>query len=508
MPYYRGGFEAVGGLDAEPDYLYYNGDIINNNNLDQANGIALPDPAVRFNETRDKALIKNSSEYHFSIIRFTMNGANLDLPLFIPQIPLDGTVSYDPFNNWVQTIYSFTGSLQQKWNLPASDISGAPLVVKTITLVTPEQFVYWIPQFRNPSIAPPPVPGELIYSQNLSSRWWWATDYSYVVNLFNRTLDTMWAFLYGQWATQWADISGGVVNPYTNVADFLTGVGIPPNLLYNNTDRTLSLFADSDCFGQRLMNFTNLGTIGTPATPPYARLFMNANMYGLMSGFTSTYWNLTTIPATYPVTLDYIYNFPDLTGCTGCTYEINFFNKFYTNIVDYRIPPYSGTPPLGFVPSTGLGASYNFQKVYYVVYQDFKCVDTLWSPIASIVFESTLLPLVRETTGKPVVLGSSNTGNSSSTTPSAFQPIITDIAIDQSTSGADAYRGFLYYAPQAEYRLVDIAGDQEIRNIDISVYWKSRLTGEYIQVQMFNGSSVNVKAMFRRKTATMPKGNR
>jgi hypothetical protein len=89
MPYYRGGFEAVGGLDVEPDLLYYNGDIINNNNLDQSNGIALPDPAIRFNETRDKALIKNCSDYHFSIVRFTMNGANLDLPLFIPQIPLD-----------------------------------------------------------------------------------------------------------------------------------------------------------------------------------------------------------------------------------------------------------------------------------------------------------------------------------------------------------------------------------------------------------------------------------
>ncbi|MFZ4600674.1 MAG: hypothetical protein ACOYNN_18685, partial [Terrimicrobiaceae bacterium] len=71
----------------EPDYVYYNADIINNTTDDlPASGLAPPDPQIRFNETRDTALLKDASQYHFSIIRFTMNGANRDLPLFIPNI--------------------------------------------------------------------------------------------------------------------------------------------------------------------------------------------------------------------------------------------------------------------------------------------------------------------------------------------------------------------------------------------------------------------------------------
>jgi hypothetical protein len=503
---YRGGFEAVGGTPGEPDYLYYNADIINNNDLDQANGVALPDPVIRFNETRDKALITNAADYHFSIVRFTMNGANLDLPLFIPQIPLDGSATYDPVNG-TQSVYSFTMSIQQTWNVPTS--AGDPTITqRTLTLLSPQQFVYWYPQYNNTIIAPPPLPNVPLYSQNLSSRFWWATDYSYVINLFNEVMNATWVGLYNQFVAQWPTIGGGSPPPYSNVQDFVNGVGAPPNLVYNQADRTIQLFADSDCFGQRLVAFADVGTSGTPSTPPYARLFMNANCYGLLSGFSTTYWNLGTIPSNYninPLTDNYTYIFPDLTNVQGGTYEINFFNRYYSNVVDYRVAPYAGQSPLGFVPSPQNGGTINYQKVYYVVTQDYKCVDTLWSPIASITFESTLLPLVRETTGKPVILGASNTGNSATTTPSAFQPIITDIAIDQALTGADAYRGFIYYAPSAEYRLADTAGNQEIRNIDISVYWKARLTGEYVPVSMFNLSAVSCKVMFRKKGVAYPK---
>ena len=74
------------GNQSVPDYIYYNADIINNNTTETADGNVVLDPQVRFNETRDTALLKNAQDYYFSIVRFSMNGPNRDLPLFIPTI--------------------------------------------------------------------------------------------------------------------------------------------------------------------------------------------------------------------------------------------------------------------------------------------------------------------------------------------------------------------------------------------------------------------------------------
>jgi hypothetical protein len=235
---------------------------------------------------------------------------------------------------------------------------------------------------------------------------------------------------------------------------------------------------------------------------------MNNNMYGLFNGFSTTCWNLRTIPATYPRSPIWLPPAPytALTNLEGATQELNVYNQFYQNIVDYRTAPAAGTPPLGYVPTTPLNA----QKVLWYVEQDYVCIDTLWSPIGSLVFQSTLLPLVPEYSSAPLALGSGNlspatfsASNGLSVAQSAFNPIITDVAVDQGTEGADGYRRFLYYLPSAEYRLADTLGDAPISNIDISVFWKSRLTGQLYPMTMFNLSSVSIKVMFRKKTADM-----
>jgi hypothetical protein len=161
--------------------------------------------------------------------------------------------------------------------------------------------------------------------------------------------------------------------------------------------------------------------------------------------------------------------------------------------VDYRLAPYSGVPPLGFVP---IGK----QKVYYKLTQDYKSVDSIWSPISAIVFTTSLLPIKFEAASAPNILGTSNLGESAPTSRSAFTPIITDVALDTATGGADAYRQFIYYAPSAEYRMSDLStSKQEIRNIDVSVFWKWRLNNQLYPINMFNLSSVSLKMMFRKK---------
>ena len=518
MPRYSGGFSNDNHPSGtpEPDYIYYNADIINNNNADKAGFTApssyviLPDPQIRFNETRDKPLVRNAGDYHFSIVRFSMNGANLDLPLFIPSI-LDNQI-YDntAVIDGIASVYSMTFTYQQKWN---TDIG-----VVEITAETPAEYMYWRPQNRNPVIAQPPSfkqpigPG----NQDLSSRWWWANDYTYVLGLINADcLVYGWADLQvafsAAWSTAQAALGFTTPCPYTTIpagtlqptADFVNGVGAPPQIVWDPDTKRMTFYADSSCFGQRLETFVDLATPGTPAFPPYCRCFMNNNMYGLFSGFNTIYYNLPTIPATYPLAPGQVNpGYSTLTDVDQGTQELIFTNRFYQNVVDYRTPNYAGTAPLGFVPT----APYNLQKVYWATYQDYTCVDTLWSPIASIVFQSTLMPIVKEAINPPTDLGTGNLSQSISksngvgTNASAFSPIITDVAIDQfGSGGADAYRHFIYYAPTAEYRLSDVSGNQDIRNIDISVFWKARLTGQIYPISMFNLSSVNIKIMFRRK---------
>ena len=179
--------------------------------------------------------------------------------------------------------------------------------------------------------------------------------------------------------------------------------------------------------------------------------------------------------------------------------EILFPNKFYSNIVDYRVTPYAsgGVPPLGYVPT-------NFQQPYFVVTQEQISTDSLWSPVAAIVLQSTLMLTTKEQVGPPILLnGVGNLGQSSATAAAAFQPIICDVSLDTSTQGAGAYRSFISYEPKAEFRLSDFgASQQPIQSIDVKAYWKYRLTNELFPTQMYNLSSVNFKLMFKKKGLT------
>jgi hypothetical protein len=615
---FRSSVETKGGVTPDyPDYLYYNADIINNTTADLVGGAVVVDPQVRFNETRDTSLIKNASEYYFSIVRFTMNGPNKDLPLFIPDIqestgqtnvnlttyslaiPYSQTwnvsggrtiaFSIRPPSRFVQyrseTQNPFLAPtprqpanprLRGQFNVPAGSVYQIGDVVSTTAagglygifagpffqVVSPQQ---WTPnrpynvgdfvQFQNvgytalvnnpnPLLTPPANPAQWAFGttgvappdpryweaigtdngspQDLSSRYYWVYSYQQWLDLVNLTIlnpaqlasppgtastcaiqDT-----YNEFAIQWAN--AGLVAPadpfpFATLQDFVNMV-FPPQIVRDPSSGRFTIKADSDGFGTRLLTFTPQAYVAGPPgvagqqTPPVFRLFFNSNMFGLFTNFLNTYWN-TTDPtigpfANTPVWLSSAGPTSGLVATpSGYATEILFPNKFYQNCEDYRLPPFSGVPPLGFAPAPVNG------KVFWLNEQEYRSDDTLWSPISSIVFTSTLLPTRAEQTGPPVILGTGNNNPSAPTSQSAFQPIITDIALPMDT-GASSYRQFLFYAPTAEYRLTDFsASKQPIRNIDIQVYWKNRLDNNLYPVSMFNLSSVSIKVMFRHKDA-------
>jgi hypothetical protein len=588
-----------------PDYVYYNADIINNTTQNTFGGLAVIDPQIRFNETRDTAIIRNAADYYFSIIRFTMDGANRDLPLFIPNIT-EGTGQ----TNVDLTTYAMAVSCRQTMNFGGANIivtakpnprfiqyvpetrnvrsapvprniaadnfmgqwnSGTQYILGQIVSMLPadiygsfqEPFYQvapqnqWLPtatyavgsivQYNNtiyqaiavssgstPAVganwilAPPvgtnPVGSQLWVrvgndlgnSQDLSSRYYWVYTYQHWVDLWNQTMldesqftspptatptcayqDTYKA-LYDDYIGQ-----GGLAGsfPYASFGDFCNAV-YPPVMRYLPDTSKFDIYLDSAGFGQRLTAFTPVPyNAGPPVvtglvTHPEMRLFFNVNMFGLFANYDNTYWN-DRIIAGLNTGLGVV---PD-----GYVNEILATNKAYQNIADFRLSPYTGVAPLGYNPVSPTGTTITpnmLNRVFIIAQQDYSSTDSLWSPVSSIVFTSTLLPVKSEATGQPVVLGVGNVGFSQATVQSAFQPIITDIALDTSTGNADSYRRFIYYAPSAEYRLSDFSSSkQDIRNIDIQVYWKNRLDNQLYPINMFNLSSVSIKVMFKHKDA-------
>jgi len=577
------------GDDASPDYVYYNCDIINNETDNFINGQVVIDPQIRFNETRQAPIISNTEDYHFSIIRFTMNGANRDLPLFIPQIQ-NGTGQTDvnltvysmavpfsqQFSSAIQTVNISVNPLSRYINYqtetqnpilaptprtvananflgvwdatrqytlddivslgtlfyqvrnqpaynyqlsypPGSAVSFNSLVWLAVAAVAPNQ----TPSLTSPvwSLAPPVgvspntspfwagVSADLGQPQDLSTRYYWVYTYAHFVDLWNQTMfdptqlasgpgapstcayqDTYKA-LYAAFSASTALI--GYTFPYPTFGDFCNFAGYPPVLYLDEATNVFTIYCDSAVFGTRLTTFTPtlpaLPIVGLP-TPPRARLFFNANMFGLISNINNLYFNIPSLP-------------------DGYTNEILITNKAFQNIADFRVAPYvSGVPPNGYNPLNPDGTPMvpnMLNRVYWLATQDQSSVDSLWSPISSLVFTSTLLGVQTEDVSAPNILGAGNLGNSTATVQAAFQPIITDICVDTGAgvAGADAYRKFLLYSPTAEYRLSDFQTNTELRSIDIQVYWKNRLDNSLNPIYMFNLSSVSLKVMFRKKTS-------
>jgi hypothetical protein len=180
------------------------------------------------------------------------------------------------------------------------------------------------------------------------------------------------------------------------------------------------------------------------------------------------------------------------------TNEILFTNQQYQNILN-------NNPGLQNVPSAP-PPSYNpyflipveKQNLYWKAVQDYPSTGSLWSPVSAVVFTSALLPLKKEFSATPISLGQTNTIGTTNS-PAAFDPVISDFVLDENNAKAQGWRDFVLYEPTAEFRMVSMnASHEEIRNIDIQVFWRYRLTGELIPLSMFNCSDVSIKMMFRK----------
>ena len=596
------------------ELIYYNLDVINSSQVDTGTG---SDPIVKFEETRSTPILTDASKYNFSIVRFTINGANKDLPLFIPianknqsnttqAVVVTGTnnqfnISFSPddtgqgyltsftlttgtytptafltylngvLSTWIAglpsttykpstlvfsfvpnsyylncaltwnttpgprtgLVFNFQASVPSQcypgnWELLGQFVytNGANAILfqaggptsQTLTSTQPIQLspygtkintlydtiysitlagqyiqgtttytitpvtkaITWYPETTD--IPQPTLNPDGTINQRIADKYWWCYTYKHWVDCVNRSLtDAM-----TQVATQLTASAGTTITLISNA----------PVLSYNQNSNLFIIAFDSYGFGCNTNTYLNAlvssvqpgytldivspinqdqrlcNQSGTTANENFS-LFFNSNMFGLFSNFNNIYYGLESI------------------SNNGMDNLIVCSNEQTASYNPYTFNTTSGT----IVATSTLNSAY--PKVLFVMTQDYASTSSLWCPIASIVFCSTLLPAVPENISAPVVLNSGN-NTSQNTSLNAFTPIITDIALPMATAGD--YRQFISYTPSAEYRLTSLGTSQvDVREMNISVFWKHRLTGELVPLTLFNQSSVSLKILFRKR---------
>lgn len=437
--------------NGDPDLVYLNLSVINQGTEDD--NAAVP---VRFVETRDAPVLKDASKYQMSVVRFTMSG--MDLPLFIPTVK---TTQPDPN----MTEYEMAVSYEQTW---VTTDHPAGVLIRAVPAVNS---MIWTPELKNQ--ATPRAPN--LNGQDVtSSRYYHAHSYQHVIDCFNVALATAWSNTYTAFQTAWAAATGDAF-PYASQAAWMADAGCAPMITYDAASGLFSIRADARSFGQRVPAWAAPGGGTSPLTAPVSRLFMDTNMCTLFANFDSNTWGAGGAG-------------PFGTGTVaGYVYEVVFPNKGWTNLQDLS------TVAPAWLPADQRG-------LFWTVTQDFESTSGgCWSPIASIVFTTSLLPVRSEAVTPPVLYGKTNTGNQMSSVSNATLPIITDIAIDLAGDGADAYRKMIYYAPTAQYRYASLSSSKvPINSVDVALFYKLRLTGELVPVTCRNQASVDIKILFAR----------
>lgn len=247
----------------DPDHVYFSGLMINDS-IPPANAI---DPQVRFIETRDSPLVRDASQYDLSVVRFQMNGAGKDLPLWCPVIEIGPT--RNPSQNVNLTIYKFTIRMAVRY------LIGGVFRTNTFTATQP---VIYTPETVNQQLAPTPPPSSTVTGQIIApSRYYWVYCYSTACDLFNTTLTACIANLQAQFNVWYAAQPGAILPPPT------LGT-IAPKILYNPSNNLFSIYADAYGFGGA--DRTSAGSNADES----CQLFFNAPLFGLLTNFQNLYF--------------------------------------------------------------------------------------------------------------------------------------------------------------------------------------------------------------------------
>ena len=160
--------------------------------------------------------------------------------------------------------------------------------------------------------------------------------------------------------------------------------------------------------------------------------------------------------------------------------KINMKNFYLSNSVElYTCPKLDGT-----IYEHG-GTNQTIEYLY--VYQDYTTFDS-WSPVESICINSNTIPVY-----KSLVSANHTYYNGVEDTTGSLN--VYELSITDFKAGS--YEGGILYSPN-EKRWLNLNQQEELKNINISVFYRSKLTGSLVPVQLNSGGSASFKMVFRK----------
>jgi len=458
----------IDGAKAAPDRIYYNAGIINNtlNSTKTAD-----DPLLRFSDSRQTALVPDVSNYEVSVENFSLNGVSKYLPLFIPQIK-NTQVDVN------ETVYEVTVGIFQ---------GGA--ISDSTKYKTGKASVIWYPDNQAPYTI---IPTTSNSQQEVD--YYFCYTYSHMVQLINNALKRAWTLAGG-------GVSGVVPGTQCPFMEFDETTG----LFSLNQDGMTSITPygtvlpqpfNSACTVVGASNSGGLYGVAGGSAPTnygeYSFVGWNTCLDQLLSNFPTVYYGYPTAWAGAYSGL----NLPEIVVDTGLPISLRVGTIPATNAdspvgLSLKTKPSQSSHQL-FIPNgTFLTNAYMCRLT-----QDFKSTGGVWSPIASLVLATTQIPVRNESNANPVTFGSANVGSGVANSGS-FQKVLIETPINAVT--ADLWRGWILYEPLVPtYSSLDPSQDA-VQDVDVNLFWRSRLTNSLIPVHIPNQSTMNFRLMFKKK---------
>jgi hypothetical protein len=420
---------------SQPSHIYYDLDVVNSVQPSLTTSQSSQPNRLTFTEVRSSPILDTPSDYFLSIVRFSLDTAG-SMPLFIPQIELQNQVGAAPWNN--TTYY-----VSVEYNPPLTP--GDRLIAKRRVIYVPQSNVYLPPNASPVSLTEATQP------------YYWCNNIQTFICMINEALKEAYADIIAQAAAA----APAIVLP----ADWLAGN--EPYLLWDSDSAIATLVAQASNFTQECLNLGDATGF----------VYFNNPLFLLFSSFQAIH-NYTYDPA------------PISVNDGEANYLLKVFNKKSGNyVVANPTAPIPPLPPI--VPFVGVGPPYT------AIYMEQPyCTGATMCPIQSLVFTTSLLPVLPQLIGIP---RTNINNNSSSGQNDNLSNEITDLVVNLN-KGTEYFPNVIYL-PTAQYRLIDLQGNAPLYGIQINVAWKD-IYGIYHDFFLQNGCSCSLKILFQRKDAS------
>lgn len=393
-----------------------------------------------------------------------------------------------------------TGQIYQYTIPDPTPIGTIVTVPSSLTSVSTIENVKWIKSTTN--LTSPPK-NSLTGKNTALYPYYYCNSYNNFITMVNKTMKLAYKNFIERIWTNWivglADT--GITNQFLDIT--AVHYPTPPFIDWNETNLTADAYvtmlfetyqtaanAVIDNINYAMPNTTwavvSTNNVGTPArnTPLKFEVAFNAPLYSLFSSLPATKKVLTN-PSNGAKETFFVLNFT--TSGLGLITPSPSLNSVipYSFLTSYT----NATTGVITIPTANT-FNYSHSRLLIKQSQEISTIDT-WTPINAVVFTTTAIPI---TVNQFSASSSLNLDTPSSSLDNAFAFIITDLQTNQ-----QGYRPNLLYTPTAEYRRIDLTGNQPLKTIDVNVFWRTK-TGSLVPFILASGAMSSIKLLFEKKS--------